>query len=61
MLWAVYMSFAAASALISTLIYWGVKEFLKRNADTVRRADAAESELAELRKKVEELSKQSET
>jgi len=60
MLWAVYMSFAAASALISTLIYWGVKEFLKRNADTVLRADAAELENAELRRKVDELSRKSE-
>ena len=59
-LWAVNMSFAAALALISTLIYWGVKEFLKRNADTVLRADAAELENAELRRKVDELSRKSE-
>ena len=48
--------FGAVAALISTLIYWGIREFLKPNADTVRRADAAETEIAELRRKVEELS-----
>ena len=57
----VSVGLGVAAAFISTLIYWGIRELLKPNADTVRRADAAESELAELRKKIEELSKQSET
>jgi len=51
---------AAAAALVSTLIYWGIWEFLKSNTDKDRRADAAESEIAELRRKVEELSRKSE-
>ena len=52
--------FGVGAALVSTLIYWGIREFLKSNADKDRRADAAESEIAELRRKVEELSRKSE-
>jgi hypothetical protein len=51
--------FGAVAALISTLIYWGILEFRKSKAGTVSRADAAESEIAELRRKVEELSRKS--
>jgi hypothetical protein len=51
---------AAAAALVSTLIYWGIREFLKPSDESVRRADAAESEIAELRRQVEELSRKSE-
>jgi ribosomal protein L40E len=47
------------AALLSTLIYWGIREFLKSNADKDRRADAAESEIAELRRKIDELSRKS--
>jgi hypothetical protein len=52
--------FGVGAALVSTLIYWGIREFLKSNADKDRRADAAESEIAELRRKVDELSRKSE-
>jgi hypothetical protein len=52
--------FGVGAALVSTLIYWGIREFLKSNADKDHRADAAESEIAELRRKVEELSRKSE-
>ena len=50
---------AAAAALVSTLIYWGIREFRKPGSDTVRRAESAEHEVVELRKQVEELSKKS--
>jgi len=52
--------FGVGAALVSTLIYWGIREFLKSNADKDRRADAADSEIAELRRKVDELSRKSE-
>lgn len=48
--------FGVSAAFVSTLIYWGVKEFRKSNAGNGHRAAAAESEIAELRRKVEELS-----
>jgi len=52
--------FGVTAAFVSTLIYWGIREFIKSNADKDHRADAAESEIAELRRKVEELSRKSE-
>jgi len=51
---------ALAAALISTVVYRGIKELFTPSAGTFRRADAVESEIAELRKKVEELSKRPE-
>jgi hypothetical protein len=51
--------FGACFALISTLIYWGIRKFRKSKAGTISRA-AADSEIAELRRKVEELSRKSE-
>jgi hypothetical protein len=54
------VGFGVAAALVSTLIYWGIREFIKSNADKDHRADAADSEIAELRRKVDELSRKSE-
>jgi|TARA_B100002003_G_C13947515_1_gene459554 hypothetical protein len=54
----VFMGGIAAG--ISTLIYWGIREFLKAKTGSGQRVEAAESEIAELRRKVEELSRSSE-
>ena len=49
--------FAIAAAFVSTLIYWGIREFLKQRTETTSKAAATESEIAELRRQVEELSR----
>jgi hypothetical protein len=55
----VYVLFAAAAAIVSNLIYKGIRKVDEPDAHTIRRADAADSEIAELRRKVDELSRKS--